>query len=666
MANVQISDLTPATLPIDAATTFFEIQTVEGGIDVSRKIAAQDLGVGGATLPIPTTAFNTLRVNAAGTAWEENGDLTILATQVAIQNGMNLRVRTGGQFIINTTDDAAGALVITPPASPGGGTQLDFTGNANIDADAAAAVNLQTGGASRVQVDGATQRLVFNDFPIFIEERAAAGGDVAGFGQLFVRNDTPNVLVFRDDAGGETVLGSGGGVTFPIQAADNDEIQFGTGNLFQLVHDGSEMFLRRTTAQTFPVVVESSTNGTGPILELRQTVMSPECRLWFTNNNSNLGFNIAFTPASGNLLFYTGNDSLAQQELLMSMNRNSGVSIYSDGSTLRVQTRTEGTQFTAPIYLIEQAAQGSVLTANGQLWVRNDAPNVLVFTDDAGTDFDVAGSGVPAGFDPTSNQVISGAWEFTNVGGLELGPSCELDCRNTADDSTTFIQNLGSSFQFGVAGADFGTQIFDISQSSFAKVNCPPLFIGEQAAGEANVAGDGQLWVRNDAPSTLMYQDDAGNDYTIPAEYDTQTTDDTVNNTIVLAATQIQFANIPSGIYRIDGLILLRDVAVSGCGARLQMTITGAGSNTWMRIANKNFAGAGAPTYDEIGLATDLFDGIALVTGSGTSRMGVTGVVDFVSGTNTFEVEFSQNVATVGDLDFEAGSWIALTKLANS
>ncbi len=42
-----------------------------------------------------------------------------------------------------------------------------------------------------------------------------------------------------------------------------------------------------------------------------------------------------------------------------------------------------------------------------------------------------------------------------------------------------------------------------------------PIRIQEQAAAEGNIAGWGQLWIRNDGPNILMFSDDAGNDYTV-------------------------------------------------------------------------------------------------------------------------------------------------------
>lgn len=41
------------------------------------------------------------------------------------------------------------------------------------------------------------------------------------------------------------------------------------------------------------------------------------------------------------------------------------------------------------------------------------------------------------------------------------------------------------------------------------------VFINEAAAAAADVAGDGQIWVKSDTPNTLMFTDDAGNDYTV-------------------------------------------------------------------------------------------------------------------------------------------------------
>ncbi len=46
-----------------------------------------------------------------------------------------------------------------------------------------------------------------NIAPVYLTERSAAAGDVAGYGQLWIKDDTPNTLLFTDDAGVDQVVG---------------------------------------------------------------------------------------------------------------------------------------------------------------------------------------------------------------------------------------------------------------------------------------------------------------------------------------------------------------------------------------------------------------------------------------------------------------------------
>lgn len=105
----------------------------------------------------------------------------------------------------------------------------------------------------------------------------------------------------------------------------------------------------------------------------------------------------------------------------------------------------------------ERAAARAATAAEGELWVRNDTPNVLIYTDDAGTDWNL--------LDPGSRSTVITAGWTTGGGG-----------------SLTIAANA-------------------------------PLFYTEQATDDAPAAGQGQVWVRNDTPNTLMFTDDAGTDF---------------------------------------------------------------------------------------------------------------------------------------------------------
>lgn len=47
------------------------------------------------------------------------------------------------------------------------------------------------------------------------------------------------------------------------------------------------------------------------------------------------------------------------------------------------------------VYLGQKSAADAEILLNGQLWVRDDSPNILMFTDNAGVDFEVISSGSP-------------------------------------------------------------------------------------------------------------------------------------------------------------------------------------------------------------------------------------------------------------------------------
>ena len=62
------------------------------------------------------------------------------------------------------------------------------------------------------------------------------------------------------------------------------------------------------------------------------------------------------------------------------------------------------------LYLLENAAAGTDNAGYGQIWIRNDVANTLMFTDDAGTDFVIAGSTAGSSISGTvaNDQVVVG------------------------------------------------------------------------------------------------------------------------------------------------------------------------------------------------------------------------------------------------------------------
>ena len=115
------------------------------------------------------------------------------------------------------------------------------------------------------------------------------------------------------------------------------------------------------------------------------------------------------------------------------------------------------------VFLKEQAAANVDQASLGQIWVKDTVPNELWFTDDAGTDF-------------------------------QLGVA---------------VDNLGNH----TATQDLAMATFDIN-------NAGVIYLVEQAAANADIAGEGQIWVRYTTPNQLWFTDDAGTDFQlgIPAD----------------------------------------------------------------------------------------------------------------------------------------------------
>lgn len=111
------------------------------------------------------------------------------------------------------------------------------------------------------------------------------------------------------------------------------------------------------------------------------------------------------------------------------------------------------------LYITEQADADADIAGDGQVWVNTASPNELWFTDDAGTDFRISGA-----------------------------------LFNTVEDTTPQL------------GGHLDGQGFDMTKMGTVSMT-------EQAAANADVAGDGQIWVKTASPNELYFTDDAGTDF---------------------------------------------------------------------------------------------------------------------------------------------------------
>jgi hypothetical protein len=88
-----------------------------------------------------------------------------------------------------------------------------------------------------------------------------------------------------------------------------------------------------------------------------------------------MGFATSYVRASGG-------------DLAIRIGNNGNVALYWDGAE-KVTTSTVGVTINGGVYMAERAAAGADTATRGQLWVRNDDGNVLMFTDGDGIDYTV-------------------------------------------------------------------------------------------------------------------------------------------------------------------------------------------------------------------------------------------------------------------------------------
>ena len=101
----------------------------------------------------------------------------------------------------------------------------------------------------------------------------------------------------------------------------------------------------------------------------------------------------------------------------------------------------------APLYYNEQAADDAPGVGQGQVWVRNDTPNTLVFTNDALTDFDLSANQLLANYRVKSTSLTpTGTTETLTYSD---GPAFELDLESVTDNPTVTLAGAPTSGTYG-------------------------------------------------------------------------------------------------------------------------------------------------------------------------------------------------------------------------
>jgi hypothetical protein len=235
------------------------------------------------------------------------------------------------------------------------------------------------------------------------------------------------------------------------------------------------------------------------------SVMYVENQLWFQNgssrfifNNDGVNLNINSTGSASNILVQAGTDItldggklIAQdatqaEELEIYLLSSAGAAryvnsnafghyFYSSGTNLVVQIEDDQVVFNEPIKMAEASAAVSDNAGYGQIWVKNDTPNNLYFTDDAGNDIQLTEGGAVKGNAAVTGYLTSSSTKATDT---TLADEAELSSlvleANSYYEISGYLkvsQNVGDfkcRFQFNNAPDNFDVTYFAVDQSGVA------------------------------------------------------------------------------------------------------------------------------------------------------------------------------------------------------
>ena len=218
---------------------YFDIIVNEHGVTT---LSTVDAAAAAANLTLDVDGDIILDANSGVTKFYLAGDTDDLCTLTVAANGATTMTTTD-------SDGTVGHLTLRP------------NGGLTLDPD-----------SGIITVRGST---------LFIEEQADANADAAGYGQLWMHDDTPNTFMFTDDAGQDIIVSKNTAVWggyFPRATGQNGKwLGIPTGQLGAIISFGTDAtapdtsYTISTTADDMGAVIWQSIHG------IRVT----NCRIWY-------------------------------------------------------------------------------------------------------------------------------------------------------------------------------------------------------------------------------------------------------------------------------------------------------------------------------------------------------------------------------------------------
>lgn len=235
--------------------------------------------------------------------------------------------------------------------------------------------------------------------------------------------------------------------------------------------------------------------------------------------------------------------------------------LKADITSLTGYVLTAGTRAQDAILVTERADHVNTPAATkGELWLKSDAVQKLMFTDDAGNDFHVTMNSEPLPgtdnipvwdvndklaaselYDYSGQLTLTSATASVSIKERTTGPTVaasygQVWVQDSTPSTLAFTDDASTLHRVVLTNAnllDGYIPTWTSNSDDQAKLDCPgdlyyaggslrlqhastaELLIKERASMASSFAGYGHLWVKNDAPTTLWFRNDSGVDQQI-------------------------------------------------------------------------------------------------------------------------------------------------------
>lgn len=316
---------------------------------------------------------------------------------------------------------------------------------------------------------------------------------ISGAGDITLSNalasSVSDVLTLTHNTTGTPASGIGTGIAFAAEGTDDTMTGMTIDAVTTDVGSGTEDYdfvLSLTSAGAAPAErLRISSTGVATFAnDLLFTVANPEILGGDVDGVLYVGPSTT-NALGGNLVLYGNTHSSKAKDI--EFRATAGVELHYDDSASvwdfsdNLITTTGGLAIGSELFQTEQAAAAADVAGDGQWWVKNDTPNSPMFTDDAGTDFQLA---TLAGTETLTNKTITGA---------DLIAPYESALSATSSSGTlTLDLSLSSSFYVTLT-ENITTITFSNAPSSGERMYVDVEYT-QHASSAKTVVTSGQLW----------------------------------------------------------------------------------------------------------------------------------------------------------------------------